>query len=65
MMPFRTILMMSLIYVAYCKESGERHLTIFTQSIGSMLVSEIGDKVTYLVIKIDIFLGSYPLYEIQ
>ncbi|CAD8176218.1 unnamed protein product [Paramecium octaurelia] len=47
-MSLRTFILICLIFVTYCKESGEKHLTILTQSIGSMLVSEIGDKTFFL-----------------
>ncbi|CAD8133673.1 unnamed protein product [Paramecium pentaurelia] len=47
-MSLRTFILICLIFVGYCKESGEKHLTILTQSIGSMLVSEIGDKTFFL-----------------
>lgn len=44
-MSFRNLIFMGLLGAVYCKESGEKHLKILTQSIGSMVVSEIGDKV--------------------
>ncbi|CAD8167761.1 unnamed protein product [Paramecium octaurelia] len=47
-MSLRTFILLCLLYIGYCKESGEKHLTILTQSIGSMLVSEIGDKTFFL-----------------
>ncbi|CAK61599.1 unnamed protein product (macronuclear) [Paramecium tetraurelia] len=47
-MSLRTFTLLCLLYIGYCKESGEKHLKILTQSIGSMLVSEIGDKTFFL-----------------